>query len=176
MDALSFLVSRLFDKRKERRKVEQFITKDAVKRAIGKGLEAFTRELNREILLAMAGQQEQRELIPSKATTDGAAMQGCIAAYVTAFKKRYGEKARPDVGGRAQGCLKRLLKDYPADQIAMLLQVYLQMEDEWFKKNDYDLATFEAKFQRVILAGTTGTDKARGEFQRAKELAEEKIK
>jgi hypothetical protein len=79
-----------------------------------------------------------------------------IGTYVAAFKKRYGEKSRPDVGGKVQGGIKRLLSSTPLDRACDMIQVYLQMDDDWFKTKAHDFGTFEQNLTKVGLALDTG--------------------
>jgi hypothetical protein len=83
-----------------------------------------------------------------------------IAAYVKAFQKRYGDKARPDLGGKVQGEIKRLLKDMPIERAINLVQVYLQMETPWFKTKCYDIGTFMQNLNPIGVALDTGSDES----------------
>lgn len=81
-----------------------------------------------------------------------------IATYVESFQKRYGPKARPDVSGKVRGLMQRLLKDYPIDRACELVQVYLQMEEPWFKTKCHDFVTFTENLSKVNVAHGTGND------------------
>lgn len=129
------------------------ITRDLLKKAFDAGLDEFIRTINRE--LKSAEPKTQGELLPVE-DTEGKKVSRLIAVYCSAYKKRYGEKARPDVGGKSIGVLKRVLRGYSEEQVATLLQVYLQLEEEWFRTKYYDLVTFETSLQRVLHAATTG--------------------
>jgi hypothetical protein len=83
-----------------------------------------------------------------------------IAAYVKAFQKRYGEKSRPDLSGKVQGEIKRLLKDVPIERAVNLVQVYLQMETPWFKTKCYDISTLMQNLNPVGIALDTGSDES----------------
>lgn len=134
------------------------IRKEQIYRAFEAGIEAFARSLSRELAHERAAGAEQPSLLPSAATTAGQELRQVIAAYVVAFQERFGPKARPDLGGKVQGILRRVLRDYSEAQAIRLIQVYLKMEDEFFKKRVYDIATFEAQIQRVLYAATTGSE------------------
>lgn len=79
-----------------------------------------------------------------------------IAVYVSAVKAKYGPKTRPDLSGKVQGEIKRFLKDTPLDRAMDLIQVFLQMEDPWFKTKCHDFATFISNLQKIGLALDTG--------------------
>lgn len=82
-----------------------------------------------------------------------------IKAYIDAYQARYGRKARPDVGGRVQGQIKNLLKDLSAARLIVVVQAYLQMEDEWFKKKGHDFPTLYENLGKVQTALLNGTEK-----------------
>jgi len=81
--------------------------------------------------------------------------QKLIGIYVSCFQKKYGKGARPDLGGKSQGCLKRLVKDYGENKMAVILSAYLEMDDDWFKKRCHDLVTLEQCVHKVVLAIST---------------------
>lgn len=83
-----------------------------------------------------------------------------IAAYITAYRKRYGEASRPDISGKVQGEIKRLLKDVPVQRACNLVQVYLQMDTPWFKIKCYDITTFCQNLNPIGLALDTGMSDA----------------
>lgn len=97
-----------------------------------------------------------------------------IASYIKAFQKRYGLRARPDLGGKSLGCLKRLIKDYGDQKMAIMVQAYLEMDDSWFKKKCHDIATLEQCIQKVVLAVTTGNkDPSLDRYKGIDEILEE---
>lgn len=77
-----------------------------------------------------------------------------IAVYVKAWQARWGTKARPDLGSKSQGVLKRCIKggDRTIEQLALMLQAYCQMDDKWFVTKTHDLITFEANLSKIALA------------------------
>lgn len=75
-----------------------------------------------------------------------------IGSYVRAWQLRYKTKARPDIGGKQAGILKRLSKNYTAEQLDILLQTYCQMHDPWFEKQTHSLVCFEQYLSKVALA------------------------
>lgn len=79
-----------------------------------------------------------------------------IGVYVEAYQKRYGEKARPTLGGKALGGVKRLLSDLGANRACELIQVFMQMDDPWFLTKAHDFETFAANLTKVGLALDTG--------------------
>lgn len=82
-----------------------------------------------------------------------------VGTYVKAYRKRYGEKARPDLGGKTQGGIKRLLADYPIDRACEMIQVFLQMDDPWFVTKAHDFETFAQNLTKVGLALDTGKER-----------------
>jgi hypothetical protein len=79
-----------------------------------------------------------------------------IAKYVLAFQKRFPPPARPNLVGKVQGEIRRFLKDTPLERAINLIEVYFQMEDEWFKTKSYDFTTFIENLQKVSIALDTG--------------------
>jgi hypothetical protein len=132
------------------------ISKDAVRRAMDAGLDAFVKALNKELDLT---DPDQRELIP-EARTEGQEIQELVTHYINVFRVRYGPKAMPDVSGKARGVLIRMRKHYSQQQMKFLLSKFLQMEEQWFKDKSYDLVTLESQLQKVILAASTGRQQA----------------
>jgi hypothetical protein len=81
-----------------------------------------------------------------------------IATYIKAFQNRYGAQARPDVGGKVQGQIKTLLKDISIERACALAQVYLQMDNAWFKTKGYDIGTFMQNINPISIALDTGSE------------------
>lgn len=79
-----------------------------------------------------------------------------IGVFVKSYQARYGEKARPDLRGRVQGQIKRLLADLPLGRACELIQVYCQMNDAWFLTKAHDFGTFYENVGKVSLALDTG--------------------
>lgn len=96
-----------------------------------------------------------------------------IAAYVQAFQKKYGSKARPDLGGKSIGCLNRVIKDYGPEKSAIIVGAFLEMDDEWFKKKCHDLVTLEQNVHKVILALSTGNKNPSSKQKGIAELLED---
>lgn len=82
-------------------------------------------------------------------------IQEFIGIYVKAFKKKYPD-GRPTLHGKAQGQIKRFLKDYPFERACDLIQVYFQMEEQWFETKAFDFSTFLENLQKIELALDTG--------------------
>lgn len=87
-------------------------------------------------------------------------VQQLIKTYIDAFRARYGEKARPDVGGKVQGQMRTLLKDHPLPRLVALVQAFVQMDDEWFKKKTHDFGSLVANIGKVQTALLNGTARA----------------
>jgi len=79
-----------------------------------------------------------------------------IAAYCEAFKKRYG--SNPAVTGRIQGEMKALLGSVSLDRAMNLIQAYLQMDDEWFKKKHHDFTTFTQNLNKISVSLDQGRE------------------
>ena len=78
-----------------------------------------------------------------------------IGTYITAWQDRYRTKARPDVT-RAYGVFKKLLESRSTEELVTLLQVYCQMNDEWFGKKHHDVVTFYENIGKVAVAADKG--------------------
>lgn len=98
--------------------------------------------------------QIQKNPVKKKPAVEG--VNVLIAEYVKAYQKRYGSKTRPDVSGKVQGEMGRLLQDLPLDRIVELIQVYLQMDDRWFLTKAHDFTTFVGNINKISLALDTG--------------------
>lgn len=85
-----------------------------------------------------------------------------IGTYVKSFQGRYGDLARPDLGGKVQGQIKTLLKGLPIDRACSLIQVYLQMDVPWFKTKGYDIGTFIQNLNPISIALDTGQEQSNG--------------
>jgi hypothetical protein len=126
------------------------VTKKDLLRAFDAGIDAFLKDLNKA-MDAQAVHVDQPGLpmdLPAATTP----VQDFIGRYIEVFQKRYGPKARPDLGGIARGVAKRIVKDYGRDPAMQLVEEYLAMDDDWFLKKGHDLLTLEAQMQRVLLS------------------------
>jgi hypothetical protein len=81
-------------------------------------------------------------------------MRSFISAYIKAFQARY--DFRPILTGKEMGLIKSLIKSIPIDQACDLIQVYCQMEDQWFEKKYHDIPTFLANLNKVKHSLKTG--------------------
>jgi hypothetical protein len=99
------------------------------------------------------GQLDRQADLPSMPTPT----QEFIGAYVKAFQSRY-PGGRPDLSPKVQGGIKRLLAGMPLDRACAMIQVYLQLDEPWFKTKAYDFGTFEQNLSKVGLALDTGRD------------------
>jgi hypothetical protein len=77
-----------------------------------------------------------------------------IAGMVRNYYGRY--KSRPIIDGKTLGEIKRLLKMMPAQKAVHLHQVYLQLDDPWFKTKCHDFTTFMSNLQKVANSLNTG--------------------
>lgn len=82
-----------------------------------------------------------------------------IKAYCEAFKKRYG--ANPLVRQKDAGEIKLLIKEFGAQKLSHLIQVYVQMEDKWFITKKHDLHTFTQNINKIAVSLQTGKDDSR---------------
>ena len=83
-------------------------------------------------------------------------MRVFIGFYITAYQKRYGKQCRPDVGGKAQGIMRAILKDIPTTRACQLIQVYCQMDVKWFVTKAHDIGTFRENLNVIGNALDTG--------------------
>jgi hypothetical protein len=90
-----------------------------------------------------------------------------VANYVNAYQLRYGAKARPALGGKTQGQIKRFLQETPLERACQLIQTYLAMSDQWFITKAHDFGTFIENQSKVGLALDTGKTTTRKEAQQA---------
>jgi hypothetical protein len=103
------------------------------------------------------GLQKTAPLVVPKGPTPASEMQFLIGTYVKSWKQRYNAaNARPDVGGKSQGILRRCLGQYSAQQLALMLQVFCQIDDKWFNTKKHDLGTFEQNLNKVALCMEKG--------------------
>jgi hypothetical protein len=80
-----------------------------------------------------------------------------IGRYVLAYQKRYGASARPALGGKTQGEIKRFLEDTPMDRACALIATYCEMSDAWFITKGHDFTTFMSNLTKVGLKLDTGS-------------------
>lgn len=94
--------------------------------------------------------------------SDKEKVQFFIGAYVkahgTRFKSPDGEPLRPDLNdGKLRGEIANFAK--AQDDIfraCALIQVFFQMEDDWFHKKAFDFGTFKSNLQKIALCLDTG--------------------
>lgn len=91
---------------------------------------------------------------PASASQDSGAK--LIAAYIRAFKAKYGDQTRPEITGKTAGQVKALLKSVPIERAVQLVQVYLQMDDRWFETKHHDFGTFIENLTKIGVALDTG--------------------
>ena len=90
-----------------------------------------------------------------------------IGTYAKAYKSRYGEKARPEVGVKIQGRIKTFLEDTPIDRACAMIQTYCAMNDSWFLTKGHDFETFMQNLTKVGLKLDTGRAVTRSQLQQA---------
>lgn len=129
------------------------LTRENLKAAFDCGVEAFLKSLNKS--LEETQPDTQQSLLPAVTKEDNS-VQKLIGYYVILFKRVYGEKARPDLGGRSQAVLKRILKDHGEVNAGKILRAYLGMKDPWFTQKCHDLVTLEIQLQKVLVQATAG--------------------
>lgn len=81
-----------------------------------------------------------------------------IGAYASAYKQRYGARPHSLTDKAVQGQIKNFLKNRNIDYAVNLIEVYLQMDDPWFKTKCHDFATFTSNINKVGLALEGGRD------------------
>lgn len=86
-----------------------------------------------------------------------------IGAYVNAYKAKYGNDARPDLSGPAQGRLKSYVKGTPLSRACAMIQTYCSMNDPWFLTKGHDFETFMQNLTKVGLKLDTGRALTRAE-------------
>lgn len=133
------------------------VNKAMVLRAVDFAIDAFVKSINKELDAVDA--PEQQTSLPDAATAKGQAMQRLISHYVSQYREKMGPKARPDVGGKSQGALKRLMQDFTEPQVAKLISTYLKIDDPFFKGHYYDLTTLDFRRQQVLAVITASATK-----------------
>lgn len=81
-----------------------------------------------------------------------------IASYVTAYKTKYGGRPDDINKGAVRGQILLLVKDYDMDRLCQMVQVYFQMECEWFGKKGHDFMTFSNNLNKIGHALDSGED------------------
>lgn len=89
-----------------------------------------------------------------------------LGAYRSAFRGRYGNGARLDIGKQATGRIQQLLADVPLERACALIEAYCGMNDSWFMTRGHDLETFMQNLTKVGLKLDTGRVTTRQEAQR----------
>lgn len=82
-----------------------------------------------------------------------------IGEYVSAYQARYGDNARPFLGGKTVGQIQTFLKDTPITRACELIKAYCGQSDPWFVTKAHDFATFAENVGKVGLALDTGNKK-----------------
>ncbi|HMX98738.1 MAG TPA: hypothetical protein PK473_03105 [Nitrosomonas sp.] len=85
-----------------------------------------------------------------------------IRAYCDAFKLKY--KTNPPIDGKTVGLAKNLLKHISLERAQNLIQVYLQMEDSWFKNKHHDFVTFTQNLNKIQVAMNNGKETKEGDI------------
>lgn len=94
--------------------------------------------------------EEQEEIAISLKSPPG----NLVPVYCEAFKTRY--KANPHITGKDAGMLNGLLKTMSFERASDLIQVYLQIDDPWFKKMYHSVPVFFGNLNQISVALNTG--------------------
>ncbi len=114
--------------------------------------------------------EEKKELKAQTETSDAAKFIGIL---VTSYQKRYGQKTRPELGPKVQGQIKNFIKGRSFEEASTLIQVYFQMNDQWFIKKCHDFSTFLENLQKVKLSFETGKEAGIKRSRGIKEILED---
>jgi hypothetical protein len=114
-----------------------------------------------EISISEKNVPARKKLSPMKENGEKG-VRDFIGIYVKSFQSRYGDHARPDLGGKVQGQIKSLLKGMPYDRACQMIQVYLQMEVPWFNTKCHDISTFIQNLNPIGIALDTGQNQSTG--------------
>lgn len=136
--------------------------------ALDKGIQAAIDSINESLAAQEKATPEQQSFLPDVVSP----VQKLIGFYVEEIQRKYGPKARPNLDGKAQGIVKRLLKTYTPSQVARLIRTYMEMTDKAFVDAGYSLFMLENKLQHVIIKATTGQDISGGPRGSSAALAE----
>lgn len=93
-----------------------------------------------------------------------------IAAYARAYDRKYtrdGKKARPSLGGKVQGQIRRFVEETPIERACALIETYLSMNDQWFLTKAHDFGTFLENLSKIGLKLDTGSAPTRAEARQA---------
>lgn len=121
---------------------------------------ALERNSEKERAKAPASNPIKKTQAVTPTTTEGQKINVLIKCYIDSYKARYGQAARPDVSGRVQGLMKTLFRDYSLEKMTAIVQAFLQMDDEWFKKKAHDFPTLYENIGKVQTALNNGTGRA----------------
>lgn len=83
-----------------------------------------------------------------------------VAAYVKAYKTRFGEGARPEdlSDPKVRGQIAQFAADHPdVDRACELVQVYFQTEENWFRTKGWDFITFRNNLSVLGQARESGS-------------------
>ncbi len=109
---------------------------------------------------------------PKQETELGHKTSELIAAYVTAFEKKF--SCRPDLTGRTIGQIKNFMRSVPLARAVNLIEVFFQIDDKWFKTKGYDWQCFENNLAKVGIALDTGQISGQTDWNQIfKEIQEE---
>lgn len=115
--------------------------KDLLRRGVGNG-DSFAENSTQSVSLSVVDNKS------------GLASRDFIAAMVTAYRSKY--KDKPVLDGKTLGQIKTLLKHVPLNRAIDMYQVYLQLDDQWFKTKCHDFTTFTSNLQKISVSLTTG--------------------
>lgn len=79
-----------------------------------------------------------------------------IGAFITAWQRRYPGGRRPDMGKPVQGMIKNFVAGRPLQECLDMIEVYLQMDDQWFITKCHDFGTLMTNLTKVSAALGSG--------------------
>lgn len=108
----------------------------------------------KEMDVAPASSSSSVQVVGAERAPGKSSAAQLIAAYCDAFKIRYGMS--PPIDGKAAGLAKNLLRSIPLEKACLLVQAYLQLEDQWFLTKCHDFPTFIQNLTKVAVALSHG--------------------
>lgn len=104
------------------------------------------------------------------------AVKDFIVVYDKALKTRYGNKAKLVITPKIAGQIKKLVFDIGLVKACDLIQVYFQMDDQWFLKRAHDFSTFLNNLQKIAISLDTGLENPTTSDKSISELLAEREK
>lgn len=107
-----------------------------------------------DLMPASSSSSDQLTVVGTERAPGKSSAATLIAAYCDAFRARYG--MNPPIDGKAAGLAKNLLRSIPLEKACLLVQAYLQLEDQWFLTKCHDFPTFIQNLTKVAVALSHG--------------------